>query len=452
MRSVEMVLNQMRGRGDSPPLDDFGQIEAASALGFHRRIGHYEPTPLHSLGGLASRLGLEKIFIKDESKRFGLNAFKALGGSYAMGRVLAEKLGIPIETVTFSELASPALRAKIGDATFVTATDGNHGRGVAWAAQQLGQKAVVFMPKGSAEARAANIRATGAECRITEHNYDGAVREAELFAKSSGAVLVQDMAWEGYEKIPRWIMQGYLTMAMEIQSQLRDAGEPAPTHVFLQAGNGSFPAAILGGIEAGLLCCKGEAPPLAIIVEPSEADCIYKSIQANDGQPRAITGEMNTLMAGLACGKPSSLAWELIRSFAFAAASCPDHIAANGMRMLASPVQGDPPIVSGESGAVTAGFLEWLMSTPDADLVRQKLKLGQKSRVLLISTEGDTSPQTYLDVVWHGKCPDVRGQGLGVRVQGLGSGVISCPIANVINVRSKAACSKGFHLVTCNWY
>jgi diaminopropionate ammonia-lyase len=409
MRSVEMVLNQMRGRGDQPPLDDFGQIEAARALDFHRRIGQYAPTPLLSLKGLASRLGLEKIFIKDESKRFGLNAFKALGGSYAMGRVLAEKLGIPPETMTFGELASPALRAKIGNVIFATATDGNHGRGVAWAAQQLGQRAVVFMPKGSAEARAANIRATGAECRITEHNYDGAVREAESFAKASGAVLIQDMAWDGYEKIPRWIMQGYLTMAVEIQSQLRDAGESAPTHVFLQAGNGSFPAAFLGGLEAGLLCHNGEAPPLATIVEPNEADCIYKSIQANDGQPRAIAGEMNTLMAGLACGKPSSLAWELIRHFAFAAASCPDCIAANGMRILAAPVQGDPPIVSGESGAAAAGLLEWLMSNQGANQMRQELKLGQKSRVLLISTEGDTSPQTYLDVVWHGKCPDVRG-------------------------------------------
>ena len=409
MRSVEIILNQMRGRGEPPSLEGFGLAEATRTLGFHKGLSHYAPTPLLSLKGLASRLGLGSILIKDESKRFGLNAFKALGGSYAIGRVLAEKLDIPIETVTFGELASPALRAKIGNVTFVTATDGNHGRGVAWAAQQLGQKAVVFMPKGSAETRIANISATGAECRVTEHNYDGAVGEAKFFAKDSGAVLVQDMAWDGYEKIPRWIMQGYLTILMEIQSQLSAAGEPVPTHVFLQAGNGSFPAAILGAMQAGLLGNKGEAPPLTITVEPHEANCVYQSIRAGDGRPRAIDGEMRTLMAGLACGKPSSLAWELMRHTAFAAASCPDCTAANGMRMLAAPVQGDHPIVSGESGAVTAGLLEWLMSNRDADQMRQDLKLGPSSRVLLISTEGDTSPQTYLDVVWHGKCPDVRG-------------------------------------------
>ena len=322
-----------------------------------------------------------------------------LGGSYAIARILADRLGRPIDGLTRDELASPAIRKQIGDITFVTATDGNHGRGVAWTAQQLGQKAVVFMPKGSAEVRAEAIRATGAECYITEFNYDDAVRHADKYADEHGGVMVQDTAWEGYEDIPRWIMQGYMTMALECMEQIRETGRTMPTHLFLQAGVGSFAGSTLGCFAAAL----GDTMPQTIIVEPHEADCIYKSMTAMDGKPRIVTGDMQTLMAGLACGEPSTVSWGIIRDYAAASISCPDSIAANGMRILAAPRPGDEPVVSGESGAVTTGILEWLMSTEKGRAMAKRLNLSKDSHVLLISTEGDTSPELYRDIVWYGK-------------------------------------------------
>ncbi|MDR2450353.1 MAG: diaminopropionate ammonia-lyase [Candidatus Accumulibacter sp.] len=383
---------------DGVLLADFCAAEAARALAFHQSFREYAPTPLASLDALATDLGLGGIFLKDESKRFGLNAFKVLGGSYAIGRILAERLGRPIEELTRDALASPAVREKIGAITFVTATDGNHGRGVAWTARQIGQKAVVFMPRGSLRERVDNIRATGAECHVTEHNYDDSVRIANEYAERNGGVMVQDTAWEGYEDIPRWIMQGYMTVAVEILEQLRGLGVDAPTHLFLQAGVGSFAGALLGGMAAAL----GERTPVTAIVEPHQANCIFRSLRAQDGHPRAVTGEMRTIMAGLACGEPSIVSWGVLRDHAAAAVSCADRIAANGMRILAAPRPGDPAIVSGESGAVTTGVLEYIMKHPDGRGIAAALSLTRESRVLLISTEGDTSPETYRDIVWYG--------------------------------------------------
>lgn len=406
MRPVAFFLNPLRKQGcpgsAGAPLDDFSASEAARVVAFHKTFTEYAPTPLVSLDALAADFGLGGIFLKDESQRFGLNAFKVLGGSWAIGRILADKLGQPIERMTRGELASPAVREKIGDITFVTATDGNHGRGVAWTARQFGQKAVVFMPKGSDRSRAENIRATGAECHITEYNYDDAVRHAHAYAGENNGIMVQDTAWEGYEDIPRWIMQGYMTLAVEALSQMRGFGVDAPTHLFLQAGVGSFAGAVLGTLAAAL----GEKTPVTTIVEPHLANCIYTSMVAGDGKPHTVTGDMRTLMAGLACGEPSTVSWGVLRDYACAAISCPDSIAANGMRILAAPRPGDPPVVSGESGAVTTGILAYIMKHPGGRAVREKLRLDRDAKVLLISTEGDTSPETYRDIVWYGKSPD----------------------------------------------
>ena len=193
---------------------------------FHQTIPGYAPTPLVSLDDTAKALGVGKIWVKDESKRFGLNAFKVLGGSYAMGRLMARRLGL--ETSDFPTLTAPETREKLGDITFVTATDGNHGRGVAWSAAQLGQRSVVYMPFGSAAERLENIRALGAEAEIIGGNYDDAVRLAAKQGLEKGWLLVQDTAWEGYEDIPRWIMEGYCTMGLEALEQL----EEEPTHIF----------------------------------------------------------------------------------------------------------------------------------------------------------------------------------------------------------------------------
>ncbi len=386
------------GKGAS--LANYSAAEAKKVLNYHKGFREYAPTPLLNLKSLAKNFGVGRLYVKDESKRFGLNAFKVLGGAYALGRIVAEKLGKNIEDLSVEEIRSPETKKKTGTITFATATDGNHGRGVAWTAQQLGQHAKVYMPKGSAEIRAQNIRATGAECTITNENYDGAVRMANAAAEKNGWVMVQDTAWEGYEKIPTWIMQGYMTLAIEALEQMRADGVDAPSHLVLQAGVGSYAGAALGYFAATL----GDKCPVTSIVEPRLADCIYKSMTAQDGKPHIVTGDMATLMAGLACGEPSTVGWGAIRDYASAAIACEDYFAANGMRILGCPLPGDPQITSGESGACTTGILEYICKMGKD--IKEKLGITDKSNILLISTEGDTSPELYRDIVWHGKYQD----------------------------------------------
>ncbi len=367
--------------------------------GFHAKFAGYQPTPLVKLSALAQYLNLGSIHLKDESKRFGLNAFKVLGGAFAIGKYLANKLGRDINTLSFDELSSPQIKAQLGDITFVTATDGNHGRGVAWAAQQLGQKAVVFMPKGSSLIRAQNIRNHGAECTITELNYDDAVRLAYKNGQEKGWVMVQDTAWDGYEDIPTWIMQGYMTLAVEAFAQLVESNAQMPTHVFLQAGVGSFAGAVTGYLVEKM---KEKAPTI-IVMEPHQAECLYQSAVINDNEPHNVGGDMQTLMAGLACGEPNTVSWPMLRDNVACFISASDRLAANGMRILAAPLSGDPAVVSGESGAIGTGLLYEIMKNPEFAPLKEQLKLDQNAHVLLISTEGDTSPDIYEQVVWFGR-------------------------------------------------
>ena len=373
--------------------------EAEKARRFHRTFSQYHPTPFLHLSNLAQHLGIGHLFVKDESQRFGLNAFKVLGASYAIGHFVAQKLGCDISEITAKSLRSTSLREGLGDVTFATATDGNHGRALAWAAQQLGAKSVVYMPKGSDPVRLEAIRSHGAMASITDLNYDDTVRMTFEQAKEHGWVVIQDTAWPGYEDIPRWIMQGYSTIALEFLEQLQEQGFYRPTHVFLQAGVGSFAGAVLGFLASYL----GGDLPTAVIVEPHNAACIYHSARVGDGRAHAVRGDLDTIMAGLACGEPNTIGWEILRDYARAYVSCPDWVAANGMRVLAAPLRGDSPIISGESGAVTCGVLEQLMVKPDYEQLRQELGLNPDSVVVLISTEGDTSPKTYRDIVWYGK-------------------------------------------------
>jgi len=361
--------------------------------GFHKGFSEYSTTPLHSLESLSEYLGVESIHVKDESKRFGLNAFKVLGGSYAIGKYLAQKLQMDIRDLDFDYLKSSEVREKIGELTFVTATDGNHGRGVAWAARELGQKCVVYMPKGSSETRLQNIRNEGAEASIIQGNYNEAVKLSDKMAKEHGWIVVQDTAWKGYEEIPTWIMQGYGTIMDEVVDQL----DSTPTHVFLQAGVGSFAGAMLGYI----LSHYGKDGPRIYIVEPDEANCLYLSSLAGD--IRIVDGDMATIMAGLACGEPNTVSWPMIRDYSDGFISCPDHVAARGMRIMAAPLPGDPQIVSGESGAVGMGLLSHLMERDEYKGVRESMGLGKDSRILLISTEGDTDPVKFRDIVWDGR-------------------------------------------------
>lgn len=376
-------------------LGHFSYEKINNVLPFQKSHKNYSNTPLVSLHHLANEWNVEAVQVKDESQRFGLNAFKVMGGIYAIGQYLAKRLDKPVEELSFEKLTSPEIKERLGNITFITATDGNHGRGVAWAARELGQQSVVYMPKGSSKARLAAIRKEGAHAGITNVNYDETVKLCARLAEENGWVLIQDTAWEGYEDIPLWIMQGYAAIALEIIEEMETNDVQPPTHIFLQAGVGSFAA----GIAAYFAQYYGADHPTIIIVEPDQADCFYRSFLT--GKMKTVTGNLDTIMAGLACGVPNERAYRILINTAYAAFSCNDAIAALGMRVLGNPVGDDRKIISGESGAVTLGLLHYLfMAYPR--FAQEHLQLDKKSRILLINTEGDTDKQRYRDIVWKG--------------------------------------------------
>jgi diaminopropionate ammonia-lyase len=374
--------------------------EVENACRFHQSFPGYSETPLANLSGLAAYFGIKGIFVKDESFRFDLNAFKVLGGSYAIAKYIAGKLGKDIADIDYNTLVADQTKQKLGDITFYTATDGNHGRGVAWAANKLRQKSVVFMPRGSSQARLQNILNEGAQASITDLSYDNAVRLASKKASEDpNGVVVQDTAWEGYEEIPGWIMQGYGTMAHEAYRQLQEAGVQRPTHIFVQAGVGSLAGSVVGYF-ANLF---PDNPPIVTVVEPSAVDCLYVSNLA--GKLVGIKGNLTTIMVGLACGEGNTISWEILKNYVQYFVSAPDWVAARGMRVLAVPLKGDAKVISGESGAVTAGLLFTLLRNAEYKDFRDTLGLGPESTVLLFSTEGNTDPEKFRDVVWDGEFP-----------------------------------------------
>ncbi len=398
---IQWKLNTMPKSGDRQ-LAVMALDEVARAQAFHKSFPQYTVTPLARLDGMAGRLGLGGLFVKDESYRFGLNAFKVLGGSFAMARYIAEEMGRDVSEMSYDYLTSQTFRDEFGQATFFTATDGNHGRGVAWAANKLGQKAVVHMPKGSTRTRFDNIAKEGAQVTIEEVNYDDCVRMAAAEAAATPhGVVVQDTAWDGYEKIPSWIMQGYGSMACEAAQQLRQISVNRPTHIFVQAGVGSLASAMVGYFTN----LFPNDPPRFIIMEAAAADCLYQGAVANDGAPRIVGGDLQTIMAGLACGEPNTIGWDILRNHATAFLSCPDWVSAKGMRMLGAPVQGDPRVISGESGAVGMGVISTIMEDDAYRELREALELDRNSPVLMFSTEGDTDPDRYREIVWDGAYP-----------------------------------------------
>ncbi len=399
MREIKWTLNSMPKTADEN-LCVMALEDVEKAKSFHKTIPGYGRTPLSKLSKMAEHLGLGEVFIKDESYRFGLNAFKVLGGSFSMAKYIAKTTGRDVSELNFDILISERLREEFGQATFFTATDGNHGRGVAWAAKKLKQKAVVYMPKGSTLTRLNNIIAEGAKATIEEANYDECVRMAAAeAAKIPHGVVIQDTAWEGYEEIPSWIMQGYGTMAMEADEQLKESEIEAPTHIFVQAGVGSLAGAVQGYYKNRY----PENPPIVVVVEADAADCLYRGAVAGDGKERIVTGDMETIMAGLACGEPNTISWDILKNHSAAFISLPDWAAAKAMRILSAPIKGDPQVVSGESGAAGFGALFCTMTMPELIPLKTALGLSESSRVLLFSTEGDTDPQRYKEIVWVGK-------------------------------------------------
>ena len=395
---LKWTVNLVPG-SDDKFLDLMSEENVTKANEFHKSFPQYSVTPLQKLSALASYLGVKGIYCKDESYRFGLNAFKVLGGSYAMGRYIAKELGRDISQLPYNVLSSDKLREEFGQATFFTATDGNHGRGVAWAAKRLGQKAVVRMPKGTTKTRFDNIAKEGAEVTIEEVNYDDCVRMAAAeAAKTEHGIIVQDTAWAGYEEIPSWIMQGYGTLVLEADKQLKENGIDRPTHVFVQAGVGSLAGAVVGYFAHKYK----ENPPVMVVCEASAADCLYRSAVQADGNLVNVTGDLQTIMAGLACGEGNTIGWDILKNHVTVFASCPDWMSAKATRIYANPLENDPHIISGESGSVPLGLAYTALHDEDAKDLKEALKLDENSNILVISTEGDTDPVRYREIVWDG--------------------------------------------------
>lgn len=393
---IYMIQNVSKSEKKGPEF----LTEAAVAPAYRILRGHpdYHETPLLRLDAMTESLGLKAFFIKDESKRFGLNAFKGLGDLYALTKLICKELELDAEKINFSDLKAPEYRDTIQKMVFVTATDGNHGRAVSWAAGQLGCEAHVYMPTGSSELRAKAIRDvnTKAEVTIMDRNYDDTVRHAAKMAEKHGWYLVQDTSWPGYEDIPSWIVQGYTTMAEEACRQIEEQGL-VPTHVFLQAGVG----AMAGGVTGYLMNrYEGNRPAIGI-VEPENIACIYQSALISDGEAHEAVDQAPTIMAGLNCGEPCTLTWPILRDFADWYFKCPDFVAKCGMRLLAMPQGSDPRIVSGESGAVTAGLVNLIAGKKEYKDIKEILGLGPDSVVLCFSTEGDTDPDNYKKIVYE---------------------------------------------------
>jgi diaminopropionate ammonia-lyase len=349
----------------------------------------YAETPLRRLPGLAARLAVADLLYKDEGGRFGLKSFKALGGAYAVFRLLkhAVEAGNGGQPIDSRGLIAGRWRSLTRNVTVTCATDGNHGRSVAWGAQLFGCRCVIYVHESVSEARCAAIAHYGAEVVRVPGNYDDAVRHAANEALENGWTVVSDTTYEGYRDIPIDVMHGYGVMSHEI---VRTMASAPPTHVLVQAGVGALAASVCA---AFWLAWEARRPRL-VVVEPIEADCHFQSALA--GRPVAVTGALDTVMAGLACGEVSPLAWEIVDAGASAYVAVDDRFALAAVRALAFPVPGDPAVVAGETGA---SGLAALLALRNRDSLRRQLELDASSRVLLIGSEGDTDPELYRQII-----------------------------------------------------
>jgi diaminopropionate ammonia-lyase len=260
---------------------------------------------------------------------------------------------------------------------------------------------MIYVHKETSKRRVDAIKSYGATVTVIDGNYDDAVRQVAIDAKKHGWEIISDTSWEGYRQVPTWIMQGYTTMMAEIQEQLSCQGIARPTHVFVQAGVGALAASVIGFYHS---LCKDKAPT-CVVVEPDQAACIFESARMDDDHPHSVGGALDTIMAGLACGEPSEIAWNVLKDTVDAFVKVPDYIAARGMRMYATPLKGDPFIVSGESGAVTLGALVSILKERGAESLREFLHIDDSSQILLINTEGNTDPILFRQIIWEGSNP-----------------------------------------------
>ncbi len=449
----KIFITPNKNRGGIVDTSDYSFAATEQIRRLHKSLKNYSVTPLIELKNFAREKNLAAVFVKDESKRFGLKAFKALGGVWAIYKVISRELGL--ENPTLEEIFQR--RNELSEMTFITTTDGNHGKGVSWAAGLFGCKSFVYMPKGTVEIRAQAIRdawyvgnfdtrrkifgseefnrdncsaafkaaAGSATVEITDMNYDDCVKFTAQLAEKNRWHLIQDTSWSGYEEIPAQIMLGYSTLAYEVLEQMNHT---CPTHIFLQAGVGSMAGAIAAvfaenfcHVDEMQTCERGnnvrlyqhsiastvpsllkrpavfaenfsDNLPRITIVEPTEVACFYESFRIGDGKIHSATGNGQTMMAGLNCATPCSLAWKILRRYAADAATISDDVAAEGMRRLANPFGDDEKIISGESGC--AGFA-LINAAADNPKLREALEIDERSKIFVINTEGDTDPDNY---------------------------------------------------------
>jgi len=370
--------------------DGFRRAEAV----IHHWPG-YHPTPLLPLDGLAKSIGVSRIWYKNEAERFDLKSFKALGGAYATAELIlreAEKqaAGTPVSSPL---LFAGKYKKTAAGITVATATDGNHGRSVAWGAKLFGARAVIYIHATVSEGRKHAIEAYGAEVRRVDGNYDDSVHQCAADAAEHGWTVISDTSYPGYTTIPVDVMQGYGVMAAEAIAELPP--DDAPTHVFIQGGVGGLAAAV----AAHLAWRWDEKRPMLIIVEPEKAACLLASAKA--GTAATVTGDLETVMAGLSCGEPSVIAWDVLEEAGDAFMTIPDHAALATMRLLADGRGGDKPLVAGESGV--AGLAGAIAASQAAEL-KTKLALDQSSRILVFGTEGATDPELFEEII--GKSAD----------------------------------------------
>ncbi|MGE4528667.1 MAG: diaminopropionate ammonia-lyase [Rhodospirillaceae bacterium] len=346
----------------------------------------YAETPLRDLAGIARAAGLGALFYKDESPRFGLGSFKALGGAYAVNRLLKAELAKQGIAATTADLLSGKYAAAARTVTVTTATDGNHGRSVAWGAHIFGCACVIYIHGTVSPGRERAIAALGAQVVRVDGNYDATVRQAAADAEKHGRFVVSDTSYPGYMQVPRDVMQGYTLMADEAFSALA----VPPTHIFIQGGVGAMAAAV----AAQAWEAYAEARPRIVVVEPENAACLLESAAA--GHPMAVGGSLETVMAGLACGEVSLLAWEVLEDGGDDYLVVSDAAAIAAMKLLADGACGDAPFVAGESAV--AG-LAGCLAAAAAPAVAAALGLGARARVLVFGSEGATDPETYARLV-----------------------------------------------------
>jgi diaminopropionate ammonia-lyase len=351
---------------------------------FHRRLPGYEETPLVDAPRLADALGVGKVFVKDESSRLGLPAFKGLGASWAVYRALEER----VENDGFGDWETvDDLKAKLEPLrplTLVAATDGNHGRAVARVARLLGLGARIFVPDDMAAARREAIAEEGAEVVVVDGTYDEAV---ERSAESEG-LLISDTSWPGYERVPWWVIEGYSTMLWEIEDELRRRNERGPDLVVVQVGVGAFAAAVARHFRNPDVAAR----PKLIGVEPADAACLFESVSA--GRLVSVPGPHDSIMAGLNCGRPSLVAWPTLYGSIDLLVSVDDEPVREAMRLGTGS-----RIVSGETGASGLGGLLALLRSEGGKETRRTLGLGADTRVLVFNTEGATDPDAYQRVM-----------------------------------------------------